>query len=68
MTHSLIRFSVIASCLLGITACGTVEKTSPCKRPAELTGFYQEPMECGSMEMINQSNAAAAINLLIGDR
>lgn len=51
-----------------LSACGTVkEKTSPCKRPTELLGFYQEPMNCGSMELINQSEAALALHELIGE-
>lgn len=63
-------FSASAVILISsiLAACGTVkEKTSPCKRPTELLGFYQEPMNCGSMELINQSEAALAIHELIGD-
>lgn len=65
------RYGTMAVLIVSATilaACGTVkEKTSPCKRPTELMSFYQEPMNCGSMELINQSEAALAIQDLIGD-
>jgi uncharacterized protein YceK len=49
-----------------LSGCGTVkEKTAPCKRPAELTSYAQDPRhECGPMRGVNNPVAAfAAIGL-----
>jgi len=57
---------IIASVLLA--GCGTVkEKTAPCKRPANLTSFAEDPRrDCGPMALVNSDSATAqaAINAL----
>jgi len=49
-----------------MTGCGTVkEKTAPCKRPANLTSFAEDPRrDCGPMALVNSdgADAIAAIN------
>ena len=68
MNKRFFSFSTFVVLISVLSACGTVkEKTSPCKRPTELLGFYQEPMNCGSMELINQTEAALALHELIGE-
>lgn len=50
-----------------MSACGTVkEKTAPCKRPANLTSFSEDPWrECGPMRAVNDpASAFAAIGVL----
>lgn len=53
-----------AALILGaiLTACGTVkEKTAPCKRPADLTSFAEDPRkDCGPMRPVNDPAAAFA--------
>lgn len=67
MTQMFFRVSALAFTLTLLAACGTIkEKTSPCKRPTELTGFAQEPMICGSMERFDQTDAAIAIQDILG--
>jgi len=41
--------------------CGTPkEKTAPCKRPANLTGYAEDPRaECGPMRLVNPDGTAA---------
>jgi hypothetical protein len=38
-----------------LTGCGAIkEKTAPCRRPAELTSYAQDPRQsCGPMRSIN---------------
>jgi hypothetical protein len=38
-----------------LPACGTVkEKTAPCKRPAELSSYAEDPRQtCGEMHAVN---------------
>lgn len=50
---------ILASILSG---CGTVkEKTAPCKRPANLTSFAQDPRrDCPTMRAVNHPTAAFA--------
>ncbi|KAB0567223.1 hypothetical protein F7Q93_20535 [Brucella pituitosa] len=59
----LLPLTVLAASLAG---CGTVkEKTSPCKRPANLTSFAEDiRQDCGPMAYINgdPATAIAAIN------
>lgn len=45
-----------------LTGCGTVkEKTAPCKRPAHLTSFVEDPRQaCPVMHAINDPAAAFA--------
>lgn len=61
--------SIVAIMLL-TTGCGTPkEKTAPCKRPANLFGYAEDPRsECGPMWLVNPSGRAAlaAINDLTG--
>jgi len=51
-----------------IAGCGTVkEKTAPCKRPANLTSFAEDPRrDCGPMALVNGDGATAqaAINAM----
>jgi hypothetical protein len=50
-----------------VTGCGTEkEKTAPCKRPAELTSFAEDPRhECGPMRPVSDPAAAfAAIGMI----
>nr|WP_313372721.1 hypothetical protein [Brucella intermedia] len=57
---------IIASFILA--GCGTVkEKTAPCKRPANLTSFAEDPRrDCGPMALVNSDDttAQAAINAI----
>ncbi|UCI22861.1 hypothetical protein FJ970_31265 (plasmid) [Mesorhizobium sp. B2-1-8] len=41
--------------------CGTPkEKSAPCKRPANLTGYAEDTRtECGSMRLVNPGGTAA---------
>jgi len=41
--------------------CGTPkEKTAPCKRPANLTGYAEDTRtECGPMRLVNPDDTAA---------
>jgi uncharacterized protein YceK len=58
-------FSILAI-VTGLSGCGTVkEKTAPCKRPAELSSFAENPRQsCGPMHSVNGPAAAfAAIGL-----
>ncbi|RWG15704.1 MAG: hypothetical protein EOQ55_22060 [Mesorhizobium sp.] len=61
--------SIVAISLLA-AGCGTPkEKTAPCKRPANLTGYAADPrVECGPMRSINPDRGAAvaAIDGLAG--
>ncbi len=43
------------------TGCGTPkEKTAPCKRPANLTGYAEDTRtECGSMRLVSPDGTAA---------
>ncbi len=45
-----------------VTGCGTVkEKTAPCKRPAELSSFVEDPRhDCGPMHAVNDPASAFA--------
>lgn len=45
-----------------MAGCGTVKvKTAPCKRPANLTSFADDPrQECGPMRRVNDPAAAFA--------
>jgi len=54
----LVTLFVVVAVLL--TGCGTVkEKTAPCKRPATLASFIEEPRhDCGSMRPVNDPQAA----------
>lgn len=59
---------VCLSAILAMTAlsgCGTVkEKTAPCKRPAELSSFVEDPRAaCVAMRAINDPAAFAAIGM-----
>lgn len=59
------KYQVIGAALIvGIllTACGAVkEKTAPCKRPANLTSFAEDPRkDCGPMRPVNDPAAAFA--------
>ncbi|MCB4920705.1 hypothetical protein LAV78_19460 [Brucella intermedia] len=51
-----------------LTGCDTVkEKTAPCKRPANLTSFAEDPRtDCGPMALVNSDGATAqaAINAI----
>ncbi|WP_421405568.1 hypothetical protein [Agrobacterium fabrum] len=51
---------LVATALLA--GCGTVkEKTAPCKRPAELTSYAEDPRQsCGPMREVNDRTAAFA--------
>ncbi|WP_226951473.1 hypothetical protein [Rhizobium terrae] len=45
-----------------LASCGTVqEKTAPCKRPANLTSFAEDPRrECPGMRAVNDPTVAFA--------
>jgi hypothetical protein len=53
------------------SGCGTPrEKTAPCKRPANLTGYASMEGECGPMISVNADRAAAVAaiqDLVSGD-
>ncbi|UZX45527.1 hypothetical protein A6U84_25635 (plasmid) [Agrobacterium sp. 13-2099-1-2] len=59
--------------LVVISGCGTVKEVSaPCKRPANLTAFVDDPrLDCGPMRSVNgdQTDALVAIDsiLLVAD-
>lgn len=40
---------------IALSGCGTVkEKSAPCKRPANLTAFVEDPRhDCGPMQSVN---------------
>ncbi|URK89569.1 hypothetical protein LP421_34340 (plasmid) [Rhizobium sp. RCAM05350] len=46
--------------LAALTGCGTVkEKTAPCKRPAELSSYVEDPRQaCGAMRAVNDPTTA----------
>ncbi|RTM10865.1 MAG: hypothetical protein EKK31_01305 [Hyphomicrobiales bacterium] len=52
---------VITAVAFVSNGCGTPkEKTAPCKRPANLTGYAADPrVECGPMQLINPDGRAA---------
>jgi uncharacterized protein YceK len=59
------RQLAVASMVFAVAAlsgCGTVkEKTAPCKRPAELTSYADDPRQaCGQMRAVNDPAAAFA--------
>jgi len=51
---------VAGTVTLLLAGCGTVkEKTAPCKRPAALASFTEDPRRgCGSMRPVNDPQAA----------
>ncbi|WP_320188543.1 hypothetical protein RMS29_026855 (plasmid) [Agrobacterium rosae] len=60
---------LIATFTAGLAGCGTAarEKTAPCKRPANMTSFVEDPRhDCGPMTNVNgdPSAALAAIDTL----
>ncbi|PZM15715.1 hypothetical protein [Rhizobium tubonense] len=59
--QTLVRLA-IAVIVAGLSACGTVkEKTAPCKRPAELSSYAEDPRQsCGPMHAVNDPAAAFA--------
>ena len=62
--------TALAFCLLALlSGCGTVKEVSaPCKRPAELTAFAEDPRtDCGAMRSVNGDvfDALAAIDALL---
>ncbi|WP_189523829.1 MULTISPECIES: hypothetical protein [unclassified Mesorhizobium] len=60
----------IVAIILLTTGCGTPkEKTAPCKRPANVTSYAEDPrVKCGPMRLVNPDRRAAlaAINDLTG--
>ncbi|MBY3101279.1 hypothetical protein HFO69_26820 [Rhizobium laguerreae] len=52
---------IVVSASLG--GCGTVkEKTAPCKRPADLSSYANDPRrDCGPMRAVNGPAAAFAV-------
>lgn len=52
MKHTIPIMLIVAVALSG---CGTVkEKSAPCKRPANLTAFVEDPRDdCGPMQSVN---------------
>ncbi len=69
MMRSVIAFFI----LVVVSGCGTVKEVSaPCKRPANLTAFVDDPRrDCGPMQSVNgdQADALGAIDaiLLVAD-
>ena len=63
------RFGALLLVGLLLTSCGTVkEKTAPCKRPANLSSFAEDPRkECGPMHPINDP-AAAFVAIGVADQ
>jgi uncharacterized protein YceK len=55
-------FAIALAVSAALTGCGTVkEKSAPCKRPANLTSFAQDPRrECPVMHAVNNPAAAFA--------
>jgi hypothetical protein len=49
--------------VVSLPACGTAkEKTAPCKRPAELSSFAEDPRHaCAAMRGVNDPTAAFAV-------
>jgi len=49
--------------VVSLSACGTAkEKTAPCKRPAELSSFAEDPRHaCAAMRRVNDPTAAFAV-------
>ncbi|WP_224697168.1 hypothetical protein [Mesorhizobium sp. CO1-1-8] len=43
-----------------LAACATpAEKSAPCKRPADLTGYVADPgKECGAMRLVDPDSTA----------
>ncbi|TCR80813.1 hypothetical protein [Rhizobium sp. BK376] len=55
--------TAVAALLIGcglISGCGTVkDRTAPCKRPAGLASFAEDPrLSCGPMRPVNDPKAA----------
>lgn len=50
----------IIAIVAALSGCGSVkEKTAPCKRPAELSSFAEDPRQsCGPMHAVNDPAAA----------
>ena len=61
---------IVAAIGFLVVGCGTPkEKTAPCKRPTNLTGYADDPhSECGPMRLVNPDGRAAlaAIDDLTG--
>lgn len=58
---------LLAGLSVAATACGSVkEKTAPCKRPANLTSYDEDPRhDCGPMRAVNDpASAFAAIGIV----
>lgn len=51
----------VVAITIASTGCGTPkEKTAPCKRPANLTGYAEDTRtECGTMRLVNPDGTAA---------
>lgn len=58
---SWLRYCAALWILCSIAGCSSVtEKTAPCKRPANLTSFVEDPRrECGPMALVNGDRASA---------
>ncbi|ACM40290.1 hypothetical protein GOZ78_23335 [Agrobacterium vitis] len=53
---------LVATFTAGLAGCGTAakEKTAPCKRPANMTSYAEDPRhDCGPMTSVNGEPSAA---------
>lgn len=59
LTKVMLSAALLSSVLVG---CGTMkDKTAPCKRPAGLASYADDPrLECGPMHLVNDPAAAFA--------
>jgi hypothetical protein len=57
----ILKGMVVVAIAIASTSCGTPkEKTAPCKRPANLTGYAEDlRTECGPMRLVNPDGTAA---------
>ncbi|CUX72284.1 MULTISPECIES: hypothetical protein [Agrobacterium] len=66
------KLAFAATVAAGLAGCAGApkEKTAPCKRPANLTSFVEDPRkDCGSMTSVNgdPSAALAAIDTMAAE-
>lgn len=67
-THTIV--AMVLSVATGLSGCGAVrEKTAPCRRPASLSSYAEDPRhDCGAMHEISGPAAAfAAIGIVAAE-
>lgn len=60
--RTIILLSALAT--LMVACAGHVEKTSPCKRPKNLSSFVDSRIDCGEAQPVNSDSQAAIREIL----